>query len=55
MQVLMSWSGGKDAAWALHVLRAQPEVEVVALLTTVTSRYDRIAMHGIRRAQAGCR
>src|SRR5688572_2630207 len=48
--VLLSWSGGKDAAWTLHALRADPAVEVVGLLTTVTSGYDRIAMHGIRRA-----
>ena len=48
--VLLSWSGGKDAAWTLHALRADPAFEVVGLLTTVTSGYDRIAMHGIRRA-----
>jgi uncharacterized protein (TIGR00290 family) len=47
--ILLSWSGGKDAAWTLHTLRASPEMEVVALVTTVTSGYDRIAMHGIRR------
>ncbi|MGY4515003.1 diphthine--ammonia ligase family protein [Lysobacter sp. HA18] len=47
--VLLSWSGGKDAAWTLHVLRQRDDVEVVALLTTVNSGYDRIAMHGIRR------
>ncbi|GAB6194858.1 Dph6-related ATP pyrophosphatase [Lysobacter xanthus] len=47
--VLLSWSGGKDAAWTLHTLRARDDVEVVALLTTVNSGYDRIAMHGIRR------
>ena len=49
MRILLSWSGGKDAAWALHVLRATPGVEVVGLLTTVTAEYERIAMHGIRR------
>lgn len=48
--VLLSWSGGKDAAWALHVLRGQPEVEVVGLVTTVTEGYERIAMQGIRTA-----
>ncbi len=48
-QALLSWSGGKDAAWALHALRAAGEVDVVALVTTVTSGFDRIAMHGIRR------
>lgn len=47
--VLMSWSGGKDAAWTLHTLRQRGDVEVVALLTTITAGYERIAMHGIRR------
>lgn len=46
---LLSWSSGKDSAWALHVLRQQCEVEVVGLLTTVTERYGRVAMHGVRR------
>lgn len=44
----MSWSGGKDAAWALHVLRQHGDVEVVGLVTTVTEGYERIAMQGIR-------
>jgi uncharacterized protein (TIGR00290 family) len=48
-QTVLSWSGGKDAAWALHALRGAGEVDVVALVTTVTSGFDRIAMHGIRR------
>jgi uncharacterized protein (TIGR00290 family) len=47
--VLLSWSGGKDAAWTLHVLRQGGEYDVVALVTTVTEGYERIAMHGIRR------
>jgi uncharacterized protein (TIGR00290 family) len=47
--ILLSWSGGKDSAWALHVLRESSAWNVVALLTTVTSGYQRIAMHGIRR------
>src|SRR5688500_8848814 len=55
-RVLLSWSGGKDAAWTLHVLRQRADVEVVALLTTITDGYERIAMQGIRvdvlRAQA---
>ena len=46
---LLSWSGGKDAAWTLHTLRQRDDVEVVGLLTTVNSGYERIAMHGIRR------
>ena len=55
-QVLLAWSGGKDAAWALHVLRQRDDVEVVGLLTTVTTEYRRASMQGIRvevlRAQA---
>lgn len=47
---LLSWSGGKDAAWALHALRQGGEVEVVALLTTITAEFQRVSMQGIRRA-----
>ena len=47
--VLLSWSGGKDAAWALHALRRRGEVEVVGLLTTLTEGFDRVSMQGIRR------
>jgi uncharacterized protein (TIGR00290 family) len=47
-KVLLSWSGGKDAALALHELQASSEYEVAALLTTVTAEYDRISMHGVR-------
>lgn len=46
---LLSWSGGKDAAWALHALRQRGEVEVVALLTTITTEFQRASMQGIRR------
>ena len=48
-QALLSWSGGKDAAWTLHALRSAGAFDVVGLVTTVTSGYERIAMHGIRR------
>lgn len=47
--ILMAWSGGKDAAWTLHTLRMQGDVDIKALVTTVTADDDRIAMHGIRR------
>lgn len=46
--LLLSWSGGKDAAWALHTLRGRDDVEVVGLVTTLTEGYERIAMQGIR-------
>jgi len=50
LPVLLSWSGGKDAAWALHVLRQRDDVQVVGLITTLTEGYERIAMQGIRHA-----
>lgn len=49
-RVLLSWSSGKDAAWALHVLRQQAGIEVTGLLTTLNAKFDRVAMHGTRRA-----
>jgi uncharacterized protein (TIGR00290 family) len=49
-RVLLSWSTGKDAAWALHVLRSEGYVDVVGLLTTLNAAFDRVAMHGTRRA-----
>ena len=48
--VLFCWSGGKDSAMALHALRAAGECRITALLTTITEEYDRISMHGVRRA-----
>ena len=51
MKTLLSWSTGKDSAWALHLLRQQG-VEVVGLFTTVNSAFDRVAMHGVRRTLA---
>jgi len=48
-RVLLSWSSGKDCAWTLHVLRQQPDVEVVGLLTTFNEAFDRVAMHAVRR------
>jgi uncharacterized protein (TIGR00290 family) len=44
----MSWSSGKDSAFALHLARATGELDVVGLLTTVTTAFDRVAMHGVR-------
>lgn len=46
---MLAWSGGKDSAWTLHALQRRDEVDVVALLTTLTQGYDRVSMQGIRR------
>lgn len=47
-RVLLSWSGGKDSAWALHLLQQNPEIELVGLLTTINQHFQRVAMHGFR-------
>jgi len=49
-KTLLSWSSGKDGAWALHVLRQRGEVEVVGLVTTLNEAFERVAMHGVREA-----
>lgn len=47
-KALLSWSSGKDCAYALHALRQQGDVEVVGLLTTVNAKRERVAMHAVR-------
>ena len=49
-KILLSWSSGKDSAWTLHTLRQQDNVEVVGLLTTINTHFQRVAMHGTRHA-----
>ncbi len=49
-RVLLSWSSSKDSAWTLHLLRRQPDIEVVGLLTTLNTEFQRVAMHGTRRS-----
>ncbi len=49
-KVALSWSSGKDSAWALHLLRRQPGIQVAALITTFNTTADRVAMHAVRRA-----
>ena len=49
-RVALAWSGGKDSSLALAALRSDPALEVIALLTTVTGDFDRISIHGVRRA-----
>lgn len=44
----MSWSSGKDSAWALYSLLQDPEIEVVGLFCTVNKKFNRVAMHGVR-------
>jgi len=48
-KAILSWSGGKDSALALHEIQQAGDYEITALLTTITESYDRSSMHGIRR------
>jgi uncharacterized protein (TIGR00290 family) len=47
---LLSWSSGKDSAYSLHIARAEGKFEVVGLLTTITSTFGRVSMHGVRES-----
>jgi uncharacterized protein (TIGR00290 family) len=47
-KALVAWSSGKDSAWALHEVQRAGDVEVVGLLTTVTSEFRRVSMHAVR-------
>jgi uncharacterized protein (TIGR00290 family) len=48
MKILVSWSSGKDSAWALHRLHAAHPGSVCGLLTTVNEAANRVAMHAVR-------
>jgi uncharacterized protein (TIGR00290 family) len=48
-KALISWSSGKDSAFALHEVRRAGEFEVVGALTTVTETFGRVSIHGVRQ------
>ena len=48
--VLLSWSSGKDSAWALHLLSQRTDLRVVAIVTTFNGAANRVAMHAVRRS-----
>ncbi|HYK93042.1 MAG TPA: ATP-binding protein [Thermoplasmata archaeon] len=48
LPVVVSWSTGKDSAYALHVVRKDPRFRVTGLLTSVTEPFDRVSIHGVR-------
>lgn len=47
--VVVSWSSGKDSAFALHQVRMEQKCRIVGLLTTLNEENQRVAMHGVRR------
>jgi uncharacterized protein (TIGR00290 family) len=48
-RALISWSSGKDSAFALHEILRAGEIEVVGALTTVTETFGRVSIHGVRQ------
>lgn len=49
-KAVVSWSSGKDSAYALAAARQAGELDVVGLLTTLTAPFERVSMHGVREA-----
>ncbi len=47
-KALLSWSSGKDSAWALHIVQQEDKFNVVGLLTSINETHDRVAMHAVR-------
>lgn len=48
-EVLLSWSSGKDSAWAYGLLAERADVRVTGLVTTFNGAAERVAMHAVRR------
>ncbi len=49
-KAFVSWSSGKDSAYALHEARRRGIAEIVGVLTTTNEVFNRVAMHGVRDA-----
>lgn len=51
-KIVVSWSTGKDSAWALRALRQDPACEIIGLVTSVVPKWGRVSMHGVREPLA---
>ncbi len=49
-KVTISWSGGKDSAFALHKILGSGEFEVVNLHTVIDQDSKRVGLHGVRES-----
>lgn len=47
-KTLLSWSSGKDSAWALHLLQQDPTIDLAGLFTAVNQKDNRVSMHATR-------
>jgi uncharacterized protein (TIGR00290 family) len=48
-RTLLSWSSGKDSAWALQLLQQDPGIDLLGLFTVMNERFDRVSMHSTSR------
>ncbi|MBN3520314.1 diphthine--ammonia ligase [Algoriphagus lutimaris] len=48
-KAIFNWSGGKDSALALYKILQNKEFEVLTLLTSISEKFQRISMHGVRK------
>jgi uncharacterized protein (TIGR00290 family) len=48
-KAIFNWSGGKDSSLSLHYLLQSKEYDIRYLVTSVSSKYNRISMHGVRQ------
>jgi uncharacterized protein (TIGR00290 family) len=48
-RALISWSSGKDSAFALHEIRREGAFDVVGALTTVNESFGRVSIHGVHQ------
>ncbi|MBI2676031.1 MAG: diphthine--ammonia ligase [Candidatus Aenigmarchaeota archaeon] len=47
-KAIFNWSGGKDSSLALHKILQNGEYEIPYLVTSISEKYNRISMHGVR-------
>lgn len=49
-KVWVSWSSGKDSAYALYKIQQEKQYEVTGLLCAITKNFNRVSMHSTRLA-----
>ncbi|MHA3787803.1 Dph6-related ATP pyrophosphatase [Flavobacterium hauense] len=49
LKTYFNWSSGKDSALALYYLLQDKNYSIDCVLTSVSTEYDRVSMHGLRR------
>lgn len=49
-KAFVSWSSGKDSAFALYEARRLGLAQIAGILVTINEKYDRVAMHGVRHS-----